>query len=878
MKMPWQRKHDRLDARHAALDDEIRAHLAMAIADRMARGESPEDAAAAARREFGNVGHVKEVTRDMWGGLWLERLLQDVRYAVRSLKRAPGFAVVAVLTLALGIGANTAMFTVVNGVLIRPLPFRDPGTLFFVSHEPPRSPFVPRPGMADVEYDTYQHRTRAFTQTTTFSSRLFTVTGAGEPARIVASEVTTTFLSVLGASPAIGRSFTADDGEPGHDAVLLGDRLWRERFGGAASVIGQPIVLDGKRHTIMGVMPPAFDFPYGAQLWIPTTFVLNPHNSWLRPVVGRLAPGTTPQQALAELKVIATTADTVTQGRFQANELVPEVLPIQTEIVGDVQRSLYIFAGAVAFVLLIACANVANLLLMRAATRQHEMAIRVALGADRGRLIRQLLTESTCVAFIAGMLGIGIAIAGVHALLALAPPGLLPRGDQIHIDGVVLAFTAALCLVTGIGFGLVPAFRVTRRELRASLGEGGRTLTGQRGILRNALVVSEVALALVLLIGAGLVVRSFLRLRAVDLGFRPDHVVSMTVDLPDVKYTTAASMRDMHAQAVARMASLPGVAASAAVNWRPLGHALIMGDFHLDDGRTLPRGAAWAAKPAVTPDYFRVMGIRLLEGRAFTERDDANAPGVVIMSASVAKRLWPDKSAIGERISMQDKPTAADWLTIVGVVDDVIEQGIREKPDAAVYQPMAQTTSSFFLSHVSYAVRTSGDSDPGATTAAMRGIVRTLDKDQPVEAVGTMESLIASTIAEPLFQARLLTLFSMLALVLASIGIYGVLAYSVTERTHEIGVRIALGARPGDVMRMIVWRTVALILPGLLIGVIASLGLTRVLASLLFQVKATDPATFVGVGGSLAVVAVVAALIPARRASRVDPLIALRHE
>jgi putative ABC transport system permease protein len=693
---------------------------------------------------------------------------------------------------------------------------------------------------------------------------------------VPSSEVTTTFLAVLGVSPALGRSFTADDGDAGHDAVLIGDRLWRERFGATTSVVGKPIVLDGKRRTIVGVMPRSFDFPFGAQLWVPITITLDPHNSRLRPVVGRLSPGTTPAQAFAELRTIIGSEDSLTKSRFQANELITELLPVKSVIVGDVQRSLYIFAGAVAFVLLIACANVANLLLMRAATRQHEMAIRVAVGANRGRLIRQLLTESTLVAFIAGTLGVAFAVAGVRSLLALAPEGLLPRTDQIHIDGAVLAFTAGLCLLTGIGFGLVPAFRITRRDLRVSLGEGSRTLGGQRGMLRSALVVTEVALALVLLVGAGLVVRSFLRLRAVDLGFRPEHVVSMTVDLPDAKYTTARSMRDLHAEAVARMAQLPGVNAAAAVNWRPLGNALTMGDFRISDDRKLPRGAAWATKPAVTPDYFRVMGIRLLEGRAFSDRDDANAPGVVIFSASVAKRLWPGKSAIGERISMSDHPKPGDWLTIVGVVDDVIQQGMRQERDAAVYQPIAQVTGTFFLGHVSYAVRTDGDA--GTTAAAMRSVVRGLDKDQPVEAVGTMEGLIASTIAEPLFQARLLTLFSILALVLASIGIYGVLAYSITERTHEIGIRIALGARPRNVMRMIVWRTIALILPGLVIGVAASLALTRVLATFLFQVKPTDPATFAGVGGLLAVVAIVAAVLPARRASRVDPMIALRHE
>jgi putative ABC transport system permease protein len=513
---------------------------------------------------------------------------------------------------------------------------------------------------------------------------------------------------------------------------------------------------------------------------------------------------------------------------------------------------------------------------MRATTRRHEMAVRIALGADRTRLVRQLLTESILLSCLGGTIGIALAVAGVRALVAMAPAGLLPRTNEVHVDGFVLAFTATLCLLTGICFGLVPALQTSKRNLSASIGEGGRAVSGRRSVLRGALVTAEVALALVLLAGAGLVARSFAHLRSVELGFQPEHVLSMTVDLSPTKYATQPAIQGFRDDAVSRLAHLPGVSSAAAVNWRPLGGALIKGTFVLDDGRHPSNGAGWASKPAVTPDYFRVMGIRLLEGRAFTDGDGASAPGVVIVSATIVKRLWPGQSAVGRRISMEDHPKPTDWLTIVGVVDDVIQEGLKSDRDAAVYQPLAQLTGPFSLTHLNFLVRTSGE--PSAIAASMRDAMRALDSDQPIESLGTMTSLISSTIAEPLFHVRLLTLVSACALLLAAIGIYGVLAYLVTERTREIGIRVAIGAVPRDVVWMVVRRTLALAVPGVLIGLMASFGLTRVLSGLLFQVQPTDPGTFIGVGVVLLVVALAASIVPARRATHVDPLIALRHE
>ena len=862
------------DVRDADLDDEIRTHLAMAAADRIARGESPDDAIAAARREFGNVGHVKEVTREAWGGMWFERLLQDLRYAWRSLRRAPGFAAVAIGTLALGIGANAAMFTVVNGVLVRPLPFDEPSRLVIASYEPERGPFIKQPGMDEAHFLEYARLARAVESATAFNETRTTLTGAGEATRLRAASVTANFFSVLGVRPAYGRAFGPDEGSPGHDAVLISDGLWRRRFGGERSAIGGPIMLDGVRHTIVGVLPPGFGFPFDAQVWLPTNIVVSEHQTRLRPVAARLAAGATRAAALAELKAIVARMPDPSFGNN--TRFIAGILPIQSVIVGEIQQSLYIFAGAVAFVLLIACANVANLLLMRATTRRHEMAVRIALGADRTRLVRQLLTESVLMACIGGAIGVALAFAGVRALVAIAPAGLLPRTNDIHVDGLVLAFTVALCLLTGIGFGLLPALQASKRNLSASIGEGGRAVSGRRSMLRGALVMTEVALALVLLAGAGLVARSFAQLRAVELGFQPEQVISMTVDLSSTRYATAPALHGFRDDAIAQLSRLPGVSSAAAVNWRPLGGALIKGTFVVDDGRQLANGEGWASKPGVTPGYFRAMGIRVLEGRDFTEADRASAPRVVIVSASVAKRLWPGQTAVGRRISMEDKPKATDWLTIVGVVDDVIQEGLKSSPDAAVYQPLAQLNSAFFLNHLNFVVRSSAE--PDAAIAAMRDALHALDQDQPIESVGKMSSLISLTIAEPLFHVRLLTLVSACALLLAAIGIYGVLAYLVTERTREIGIRVAIGAVPRDVVRMVVRRTLALTIPGVLIGLIASFGLTRVLTEFLFQVKPTDPGTFIVVGTLLICVALVASIVPARRAARVDPLIALRQE
>ena len=856
------------------LDEELEFHVDARIRDNIKSGMSAEEAGRDARLRFGNRTLTKERTREMNIFASLEDLAQDLRYALRSLRHSPGFTAVATLALALGIGANTAVFTVVNGVLLRGLPFPKAERLTAISYKPRHGPFEPEPGMVDGDYLAFRRQNQAFERITTFSGYAVTLTGAGDPLRLPAAAVTPDFFPTLGVTAAIGRTFLTEEDQKGRDqVVVIGDKLWRSRFGMDPSVLGKTTTVDGEVRKVIGVMPPEFQFPSDAGLWLPLEVRLDPHNSFLRSAVGRLKPGVSRQQAQSELEAFVRG---LPPGRGRdRGAMTAEILPLKDVLVGSIRKSLLVFAGAVAFVLLIACANVANLLLMRAAGRQQEIALRAALGAGRWRLVRQLLTESVLVSLGGGAAGLLLAVVGVPALVAMAPAGKIPRLEEIHIDRWVLAFTFGIALLTGIVFGLAPAFQATRRELHESLNHSGQALTGRTAGLRGALVVFEIAMALVLLTGAGLMLKSFMRMRAVNPGFRPENVLTMTVDLPDSVYRTPDDLKAFHERTLDRLAGLPGVVAAGAVNWMPLAGPLIMGDFQMEGGRKLPPGFL-ADKPSVSPDYFRVMGIRLLAGRYFGAQDTAAVPGVVIVSRTVARRLWPGEDPVGKRISMEDHPTAADWLTIVGVVADIVQSDLRKQPSATVYQPYVQVPQPFFLSHMSFVLRTGFS--PQSMAPAMRAVLREVDKDQPAQSVATMEEVLGATIAEPRFQGRLLAAFSMLALVLAVIGIYGVLAYSVAERTHEIGIRMALGAEKNAVLGMVLRRTLALAAAGIALGTAGALGVTRVLEKFLFEVTPTDPAVFGLVAAVLAGAALMAGLVPARRATRVDPVIALRYE
>jgi putative ABC transport system permease protein len=800
--------------------------------------------------------------------------MSDVRLALRGLLRSPGFTVVAVLAVGLGIGANTAVFTIVNSVLLRPLPFPEPERLYALAAMP-ENPFVSGPMMADGQYVEFRKQDRLFEKLAAFRSSRVNMTGAGDARSVMGAFATAHFFSMLRANAALGRTFAPDEDQPGHDGVVvISEELWRSAFGADPAVIGKSVRLDGESHTIIGVMPAGFAFPAALDVWVPQGVVLKPNISWSLSVVGRLKPGASSSQALAELDtVIKQLAD---KGLHSDKPRPPaKVVSLLEYVSGKVQRSLLIFLGAVAFVLLIACANVANLMLARAAGRRQEIAVRAALGATRWRLIRQLLTESTLVALAGGTAGLVLALWSVPALVALAPPNTLPRVGQIGIDGWVLAFTFAISLVTGLGFGIIPAFQATRSELRESLSLGGRTLTGRHERLRSALVVAEIALSLVLLTGAGLMLKSFIRLRSGEAGFRAENLITMSVELPDNVYRDAGEMHAFQERTLEKLSRLPGAIATAAINWLPFGEGLTMGDFRLDGGLKFPRGLM-VDKPEISPTYFRVMGIRLLRGHDFSASDNAQSPAVAIVSQSAARRLWPGEDPIGKRLSEEDNPGPKDWVTVVGVVEDVKQMGMADKPRDTVYQPLAQIDRPGWISHIAFVVRTA--SDPESLATAMRGVVRDIDPNQPVQTIASMQALIDASTAEPRFQTRLLGAFSLLALLLAAVGTYGVLAYSVAQRTHEIGIRMALGAERRDVLRLVLQRTVALAGAGVAIGAAGALMVTRVLEKFLYEVKPDDPLTFLAVAVLLAGVALAAGWVPAWRATRVDPVEALRYE
>ena len=863
-------RHNKVDEE---LEEELQFHLDARTRDNLKAGMNMEAAQHDARRRFGNATLAKERAHEMNVVMSIETIGRDLRYALRSLRKSPGFTVVAILTLALGFGANTAVFTVVNSVLLRPLPFPEPGRLFLISYQSKQGMSENPPGLYDKDYLEYQRHNQAFEQIATFNEDSATLTGGGDAERVPTAMVTSSFFSVLQVSPAIGRAFLPQEERQGNNRLaLLSDKIWRNRFGANPNILGKTITLDGAQYIVLGVMRAGFAFPHEAAVWLPLAVGADPGNTYSRPVVGRLRPSVSRQQALAELEAFA---KHLPPGPGASREnMVAEILPLNDLLVAKVRKSLLIFMGAVAFVLLIACANVANLLLMRGATRQREIAVRHALGASRGRVLGQLLTESTLLSLSGSIAGILLAIFGVRALLALAPAARVPRLDEIHIDAAVLTFALVLGALMGILFGLVPALQATGERVRDFLSLSGPLVTARRQRLRGALVVSEIALALVLLTGAGLMLKSFMRMRTVDPGFRTQRILTMTVDLPDSTYPTTPAIQAFHAQILEKLSNLPAIIAAGAVNWMPLQPALVRGDFHLEGGRRLPPGYM-VAKPAVSPHYFSVMGIRLLQGRRFTEQDNSSAAGVAIVSQSVVNTLWPGEEPIGKRITLEDDAKPQDWLTIVGVVDDIRQQSLAEQPQPAIYQPLQQVARPFFLSHMSYVVRTV--QKPQSVAAALRGVLHQVDTGQPVE-IAALTDLVDANVAEIWFQTRLISIFSILALFLAGIGIYGVLAYAVTERTREIGIRMALGAKKSDVTRMLLKRTLLLVMAGVAFGGCGALVLTRVLAKFLFEVKPTDPATFLSVAAILALTGIIAGLLPAQRATRVDPVVALRWE
>jgi putative ABC transport system permease protein len=851
------------------LDEELAYHLHRLIEQNLAAGMSQDEARLAARRLMAGMEQRKEECRDWRGLRWLQDLGQDTAYGIRTLSKTPAFTLVAALVLALAIGVNTAVFTVVNGVLLRPLPFQQADRLVLVSSVPKSLIFDPGPIMVDRDYAEFRQHNHSFESIAALgnaSGMKMTLTRHGEPAVVSASVVGPDFLRVLKVDPALGRGFLPN--EHGQE-VLLSNRMWRERFAADASAIGKAVTLEGVSYNVVGVMPSTFSFQ-NADLWVRDEMRGDAHNIFFLPVVGRLRPGVSPQQAQAELTTF--TASLPPNSEFGRSGMVNRIIPLRDLFVANVRKLLLIFSGAAGFVFLIACANFANLLLIRGAGRQPEIAVRAALGASRWRLVRQLMAESTLLSLMGSVVGVALSVAGVRALVALIPPENIPPGSGTHVDVWVLLFAISLAVVTGVVFGLAPAIQSTRRELREGINEGGRSVLVKHERLRGALVIAEIALALVLLTGAGLLVRSFLQMRSVDTGFRADNLTVSTVDFPRSRYTSTTQLQEFDQRVLKDLAALPGAESVAAVSFLPFGHG-VMGDFQVEDGRHLPDDFR-VDKPEVSSAYFRTMGIRIVSGRGFTGHDVSGAPGVAVVSESVARLLWPNGNAVGKRISMDDHPKAGDWLAIVGVAADVRQEGITDKQGAVIYQPYQQITMPGFIQSMSFVVKSKS---PQTAATGMRAVIRRMDGDLPTESVTTMQSIVAASMTGTKSQTRLLAIFSVVALVLAAIGVYGVLACSVAERTHEIGIRMAVGAERTDIVWMVMRRSLVLTGGGVFLGALGALGVTRVLMKFLFEVTPTDPVTFGAVTGILIAVALIAAWIPARRAAAVYPLEALRH-
>jgi putative ABC transport system permease protein len=855
------------------LSEELNSYVELLTEKNMKQGMNSEDARRAALVEVGGVEQVKEEVRASRTGSGLESFIMDVRYGMRSLLKKPGFTITAVVALALGIGANTAIFSVINGVLLRSLSYANPDKIVMVWEQSARSNGQ-KNVISPANFLDWKAQAKSFEHLAAVLVRPAILTGLREPEEIKVQFVSQSFFAVLGVQPVIGRTFTPEEDRPNNDTVIiLSHGLYQTRFGANPQILGQSVTLNGRVRTVIGVMPPGFHFlDDKVQAWIP--MALDPAVNYREvsgrymQAVARLNPGVTIQQAQAEMTGIAKQIEQANP-KFNPGWGVL-LVPLHEEIVGEIRPILIVLLAAVAFVLLIACANVANLLLSRAAARQKELALRAALGAGRMRLVRQMLTESVLLALMGGVLGVLLAYWGIRLLIGFGPDNI-PRLDEISIDLRVLAFTFGISLLTGVLFGLVPALQASRPDLNDALKEGSRGSTGGRSrTLRNVFVVTEVALALILLIGAGLMIRSFMQLQSVETGFNAENVLTMRAQLPKKKYPEPHNIVDFFAQAEQRIAAIPGVQAVGAISYLPLtGLASRDGFKIIGQPPPKPGEEPGVEVRVVTPTYFQAMGIPLLKGRLLNERD-VKETRVLLINETMAKRYFPNTDPIGKQIEVSWDGSGPD--EIVGIVGDIREGALNKEPEPAIYWSHAREP----YSTMALVVRTSGDA--ARFGAAVQKEIRAIDPEQPIADVRTLKQVIAKSIARPKFNTLLLAIFAGVALVLASVGLYGVMNYSATQRTHEVGIRMALGATRGDIMRLVVGNGMLLTLIGIGIGVVASIGLTRVMQSFLFGVGATDAVTFIAVSALLIVVALIANYIPARKATRVNPVIALRYE
>ena len=807
----------------------------------------------------------------------MDTLRQDIRYAVRRLLKSPAFTAVALLTLALGIGANTAIFSVVNAVLLKPLPYKDPDQIVGIYHTTEGQ----RATMSGPNFYDVKKASSTLQDAAAISRNRTILTGQGEPVRLDSAEVSASLFDLLGVKPMLGRVFRADDNKPGKTSVaILSYALWRQRFGSDPNVIGKRIMLDGVSIEVVGVMPERFSYPAGRMLWTPLEysddFTTKQRGAWYLYAIGRARPGVSVAQVKAEVETIGTQ---LAKQYPDSNEGVGMTAMLLHEaMVGDVRKSMFVLLGAVGFVLLIACVNVANLLLARAAARESEIAVRTALGAGRARLVRQLLTESLILSIVGGLLGLLLAVWGVEALVALEPQGI-PRLTDVGVDPVVIAFTIGLAVVTGLLFGVFPAFQSTRSGLASTLKESGRgTLSSRSGSrMRTTLVVTEVALAVTLLAGAGLLIRSFTRLAAVDPGFKVEPALTFDLTLPEARYKEEPQQVTFFDQLLPKLEALPGVQGAAAIMALPLSGSNIVLSFEVAGRPPVPPSQQPAMQIRVaTTKYFDMIGIPLKRGRLFTDADRLGAPQVVVITEAAVKQYFPNEDPIGKRITLgwgrgPGKPRAGG--EVVGIVGDVKDGGLAEADPPQLYLPYRQWP----VQSMSVMLKTAVP--PGSVGEAARRAVYSVDANLPVSNVRTLQEIVARSISQPRFYMSLLAVFAGVAVLLAAIGIFGVLSYAVAQRTREIGIRMALGAHERTVLGLIVREAMMMALGGVVIGIGIALPLTRLLVSkLLFDTTAHDPLTFATVSALLTVIALAAAYVPARRATRVDPIIALRAE
>jgi len=877
----------RRSKREAELEEEVRSHLEMATRGRLERGMTAEEAAQAARREFGNVDLVKQTAREMWGGGSLDRLMQDLRFGMRMILKSPGFTAVAVLTLALGIGANTALFSVVNGVLLNPLPYPNPNQLVTL-HE--SKPNFDAGSISYLNFRDWRKNNQTFSMMGISRADSFNLIGLGEAEQVQTEFVSTDFLPLLGVKPVLGRMFAEGEDEIGASpAVMISEGFWKRKFSGAPDVLGKSLTLDGRSYPIVGVVPASFELRIGSfsarELYLPI-------GQWNNPLlperaaglgvhgIGRLKAGVTLQQARADMERV--TRDLTTAYPEADKGIGATLIPLKEQMVRDVRGLLLALLAAVGFVLLIACVNVANLLLARSLGRTREFALRAALGAGRGRILRQLLTESMLLALAGGGLGLLLASWGTKAAMLHLPQGL-PRADEIGLDTRVLLFTLGASLLCGVLFGLAPALKISKPNLQDTLKEGGRGTSGTRNRALGAFVVAEMAMALVLLIAAGLMVRSLSAVWKVNPGFDAHNVLNFGISFsPAMKDVSADAIRAALRETQSKIASTQGVKA-VSLSWAATPLGFDDEDLFWPEGQPKPpseNDMNWSLSYVVQEDYLRVMGIPLERGRFFTAQDNERAPRVVVVDDVFAKKFFGGQDPVGKRIILINKGGVAE---IVGIVGHVKQWGLdlddTNSLRAQLYFPYMQLPDqAMLLSSNGTGVLLKFDGNVPGIATSIRASLQQISGEQVMYGVQTMEEVIANSLAARQFSMIVFGVFAALALGLASVGIYGVISYLVGQRTHEIGVRMALGARRSDVLGMVLREGIRIALLGVAIGVLAALGLMRLLANLLFGVSSSDPATFAAVAILLTSVALAACYLPARRATKVDPIVALRYE